>query len=170
MTAADGILDTRGDTPVLRFERSYTHSIERVWAALTEPDKLEAWLARADVDLQVGGRVRLEWLNTNENGERYENAIAQGTVTQLAPPHLLEYDTDIHGVLRWQLEEVDGGTQVTFSASVALPEDQLSERLSGWHWHLDALADALDGERVDWPNWPRDRWQAIHERYLARVA
>ena len=41
--------------------------------------------------------------------------------------------------------------------------------LAGWHIHLDFLEEALDGHRVDWPNWPKDRWDAHHERYVEKV-
>ena len=54
----------------LRFERHLRHPIDRVWRALTEPDEIEAWLARADVDLRSrAAAIHLEWLNTDENGE-----------------------------------------------------------------------------------------------------
>ena len=81
----------------LRFERDLNHPIDRVWAAITEPHEIEAWLARAEIDLREGGRVRLEWLNTDENGQRYEHAVATGTVARLEPPRLIELDTDVHG-------------------------------------------------------------------------
>jgi uncharacterized protein YndB with AHSA1/START domain len=169
MTAPDGTLETRGDTHILRYERHYTHPIERVWAALTEPDQIEAWLARADVELTRGGRVELEWLNTDEHGNRYEHATARGTITELEAPRVIQYDTDVHGVLRWELDPDDGGTRLTLTVAIQLPADQVTENRSGWHVHLDFLADALEGGRVDWEHWPRDRWQAHHDRYLAKV-
>src|SRR5919108_4771160 len=95
----DGTIETRPDgTYVLRYERRLRHPIERVWAAITEPDRIEAWLARAELDLTEGGRVHLEWLNTDEDGNR---AVADGRVTRLDPPRVIEYDIDIHGLMRW---------------------------------------------------------------------
>jgi uncharacterized protein YndB with AHSA1/START domain len=161
-----GTLETRGDRSVLRYERHLEHPIDRVWRAITEPDEIVRWLAAAEVDLAEGGRVRLEWLNTNEHGERYEEAVAEGRITALEPPRLIEYDTDVHGVLRWEIHEEGKGTRLNLTVDVALPEDRVTENRSGWHVHLDFLEDALEGGAVDWPNWPRDRWAAIHERYL----
>jgi uncharacterized protein YndB with AHSA1/START domain len=71
MSAAttDGTLETRDGVHALRFERHLAHPIEKVWAALTEPDRMAEWLAAAEVDLVEGGRVRLTWLNTDESGQ-----------------------------------------------------------------------------------------------------
>ena len=170
MTATDGTIEKRGDTSVLRFERHLRHPIERVWRAITEPDEIEAWLARADLELAEEGRVALEWLNTDENGQRYEGSVVTGTVTKLDPPRLLEYDTDVHGLLRWELAPTDGGTDLTLTVANVFPEGALSKTMAGWHVHLDFLEEALEGERVDWSDWPLDRWAAHHERYVAKLS
>jgi len=165
--STDGTLEISGDTSTLRFERRLAHPVERVWSALTDPDEIEAWLAHAELDLVQGGRVELRWLNTDEDGN---TAIARGTVSQLDPPRLLELDTDIHGVLRWELEPDGNATELTFTVVNAMPEEYRTKVIAGWHVHLDFLEDWLTGERVDWPNWPKDRWDAIHDRYVATLA
>ena len=165
----DGTIETRPDgTHVLRYERRLRHPIDRVWAAITDPAEIEAWLARARVDLAEGGRVRLEWLNTDDDGN---TAVADGRITRLEPPRLLEYDTDIHGVLRWELDpEADDATRLTLTVAARLPDEYVTKVRSGWHVHLDFLEDWLDdATRVDWPRWPRDRWAAINERYEASM-
>ncbi len=163
-----GTLETRGDRSLLRYERHLKHPIDRVWRAITDPDEIVRWLAAAEIDLERAGRVRLEWLNTDEHGERSEHAVAEGRITELDPPRLVVYDTDVHGVLRWELHEEGTGTRLDLTVDIALPEDNVTENRSGWHVHLDFLEDALEGGAVDWPNWPRDRWAAIHERYIRR--
>jgi uncharacterized protein YndB with AHSA1/START domain len=169
-TPADGVLERSADGGcVLRFERRLDHPVERVWAALTEPAQLAAWLADADIDLVAGGRVELRWQNTDQDGNR---AVARGTITGLEPPRLLEIDTDLHGRLRWQLRPDGEGCALTFSARVQLPEDMLPIVSAGWHIHLDHLADALGGRPVDWPTWTRDywgRWEGLRAEY-ARAA
>jgi uncharacterized protein YndB with AHSA1/START domain len=170
ITAADGTLETRGDTSVLRYERHLRHPIDRVWRAITEPDEIEAWLARADIELAQEGRVELEWLNTDENGKRYEGSVVTGTITALEPPNLVEYDTDVHGRLRWELQPAADGTDLTLKVTNAFPEGALTKTMAGWHVHLDFLEEALEGERVDWSDWPLDRWAAHHERYVAKLS
>ena len=43
---------------LIRFERRYPHSMERVWAALTEPEQLQQWFGEGDIELELveGGR------------------------------------------------------------------------------------------------------------------
>lgn len=45
---ADGALEIREGRHVVRFQRHLAHPIERVWAALTEPDELIGWWGAAD--------------------------------------------------------------------------------------------------------------------------
>ena len=165
----DGTLERHGDRQVLRFERRLDHPVDRVWRALTEPGEIAEWLALAELDLTEGGRVVLSWQNTHPDGN---SAVARGTVTALDPPRLVEFDTDIHGRLRWELEPDGEGTALTFTADAQLPPDWELEVLAGWHIHLDHLEAVLDGGTIDWPNWSRDHmpeWERIRERYAARV-
>jgi uncharacterized protein YndB with AHSA1/START domain len=154
----------------LRFERHLQHPVEKVWAALTEPERLVGWLAEAEVDLALGGRIQLRWLNTDEQGN---TAVARGTITEIDPPRLLAYDTDIHGRLRWELRPEGDGCLLTFTVTLPGPNPYLTRILAGWHIHLDHLAAALDGEQVDWPRWMADhypRWKEHHDRYVASLA
>jgi uncharacterized protein YndB with AHSA1/START domain len=164
---ADGTLETRDGRHVMRFERRLAHPVQRVWSALTEPDELRAWLADADIELVRGGAVQLRWLNTDDEGNR---AVMNGTITALEPPRLLEIESDIHGLLRWELASEDRATRLVFTVSVPAPNDAVTLVRAGWHIHLEHLADALDGRPVDWPRWDADhrpRWQELHDAYAA---
>ena len=67
-----GTMETTDDGRyVLRYERRLHHPIERVWEALTVPERVEEWWARAAVlELTEGGRARIEWLNTDDEGNQ----------------------------------------------------------------------------------------------------
>jgi uncharacterized protein YndB with AHSA1/START domain len=168
---ADGSLETRDGRDVLRYERRLAHPVERVWAALTQPSELRGWLADAEIELVQGGRARLTWLNTDDEGNA---AVATGTVSALDAPRLLELDTEPHGVLRFELaDDGDSGTALTLTVSVPAPSSGIELARAGWHIHLEHLADALDGRPVDWPAWGtehRPRWQEIHDAYAASGA
>ena len=43
----DGTLETINGRPALRFERMLTHSVERVWRAISVPAELERWFPAA---------------------------------------------------------------------------------------------------------------------------
>lgn len=162
---ADGMLEERDGLQVVRFVRRLAHPVARVWAALTEPAEMLGWLGDAEVELVEGGRFIVRWLNTDAQGNR---AVYRGTISALDPERLLEVRGDIHGVLRWELRPEAGGTLLTFSSTLALPEEYRTMVLAGWHYHLDSLADFLDGQSADLANLSGGRWGRIHDRYLAR--
>ena len=163
MTAADGGLEVRTDgKSVLRFERRLVHPIERVWAAITDPDELIRWWGRAQVELEPGGRFTIAWLNVDDEGNRAE---MEATVTELDPPRVLELSGDMHGVLRFELAPDGNHTVLTFTSRLDLPDEYRTKVLAGWHYHLDALAAALEGQETDLVDLPG--WDALHERYLS---
>jgi uncharacterized protein YndB with AHSA1/START domain len=161
---ADGVLEKRDGKDVVRFRRHLAHPIERVWAALTEPEELIGWWGAAEVDLVEGGRFTMRWLNTDEQGN---SAMMHATITRLERPTLLEMRGDIHGVLRWELHPDDSGTVLTFSSTLDLPEEYRAKVLAGWHYHLDALAETLEGRPVDIVDVPDEHWEQVYEWYAA---
>ncbi len=162
---ADGVLEQSDKGPsVLRFTRRLTHPVDRVWAALTTEAELIQWWGDAKVDLRDGGGFTLRWLNTDDEGN---TAVMHATITALDPPRLLELTGGLHGVLRWELQPEPGGTLLTFSSTLDLPAEYRTKVLAGWHWHLDALAGALDGKQADLAG--NTGWDQIHARYLAHM-
>jgi uncharacterized protein YndB with AHSA1/START domain len=166
---ADGIVETHGGSHILRFERHLPHPIERVWAAITEPEQLVTWLGEATIDLRLGGRVQLRWLNTDGHGNP-ANVVMNATITLVDPPRLLEYTGDAHGTLRFELKAEASGCVLIFSNTLPASHTRLRESLAGWHVHLDFLAESLEGQAVDWPQWPLDRWARHYERYSQTIA
>src|SRR5215208_1447134 len=163
-----GTLEIQDDAQVLRFERRLEHPIDKVWAALTKPGELIGWLAEAEIDLKEGGQVVLRWQNTDEEGNQ---AVMHATITRLDPPRLIEYEGDIHGLLRWELREDGDGCVLSFTNVTPAPEEFRLKVLAGWHIHLDHLEDALAGRPVDRSRWDaehRPTWQEHHDRYAER--
>ena len=176
-----GTLELRGNQHVLTYERRLDHPIDTVWSALTEPEELIAWWGQADVDLVEQGRFTLRWLNTDEEGN---GSALEATITELDPPRRLELsgawgsqrpdwgsgdalEDPVDVVMRWDLDPHDAATTLRFECIGELPADYVTKTLAGWHWHLDALADALDGRRTDLAD-PQG-WEPIHERYAERL-
>jgi uncharacterized protein YndB with AHSA1/START domain len=163
---ADGSVERHEDAYILRYERRLRHPVDRVWSALTDPGEIVAWLGEADIDLVEGGRVELRWLNTDDEGN---HAVARGSIAQLDPPRVLEIETDIHGVLLWELQPDGDGSVLSFTVTARLPDGMVTKVAAGWHSHLDFLEDALDGHAIDWPNWPREHWEGLHAGYVAKL-
>jgi uncharacterized protein YndB with AHSA1/START domain len=179
-----GTIEQAGGKHVLRYERQLDHPVEEVWSAITEPNELRKWLAAAEeLELREGGAIALRWLNLPDDTEEWEakgieipedhdmNAPVRGTITQLDPPHLIEYETDQMGLMRWELRAGDSGCTLIFTNTIELPEGSPPEQtLAGWHIHLDHLDVALAGGEIDWSNWTdkyMEQWEGIRARYVS---
>ena len=133
----------------IRFVRRIPRPVEKVWAALTIPERLEAWFGeRADLDLRVGGRY-IVWFPGHGNDG------VMGTITDYDPPHLLAYDWsggagDLS--IRWALAEDAGGCLLTFSTVCErVTEPGINAwwvlgRFAGWRGFVDDLTVAITGE------------------------
>jgi uncharacterized protein YndB with AHSA1/START domain len=177
-----GTVERTGRMHALRYERRLSHPVETVWEALTEPDRIGEWLAAAEqLELREGGRIALRWQNVPDDSGEWEaegvefddvdpSAPARGTITKLDPAHVIEYETDRMGLMRWELREDPAGCVLTFTNVVELPDRYREQTLAGWHIHLDHLEDALAGRPVEWSTWTEDHmghWSEIRDRYAA---
>lgn len=142
---------------VARFELLLEHEIDKVWAALTEPQQLIRWLADADIELAIGAQLQLRFSNTG--------SVINGQVTQVEPLHLLEFTWTSPGeaasLVRWELYQEKDGTRFVLSHTFDTCT-QLAMMLAGWHVHLEGLSSAILGNHVDWP-W--ERWHEMHDLY-----
>lgn len=177
-----GTIEQAGNRHVLRYERQLDHPVEKVWSALTEPAELRNWLAAAEeLELTEGGAIALRWLNVPDDIGEWEDkgvdipedhdpsAPIRGTITELDPPRLIEYETDQMGLMRWDLSGEGDGCTLTFTNTIELPEEAPPEQtLAGWHIHLDHLEVVLAGGEIDWSNWTEkymEQWEGIRARY-----
>ena len=160
-----GTLARDGDEATLTFVRHYPYPVERLWRAITDPETTRLWWAEADIELRVGGRFNLRWLNGPED----ELEWWPGEITALHLGSVVEHTNTVHGLLRWELEPEPGGTRLTFTNVVTPLEEQgLSMSLAGWHAHLDHLLEAIEGREPDWPTWHVvhfPAWEKVHIAY-----
>ncbi len=149
-------LNPDGDRAALHFERLYDFTPEELWAALTDPARIEGWLARATrFELHVGGAVQLDFGDS-------EDERATGAITQLEPGRVLEYDWTFPGedesVVRFEIVPQDQGTLLVLDHR-RLGRDSAAGYGAGWQAHLEALA----GER-ELASWDQ-RFQELRPRY-----
>lgn len=142
-----GEVTRTGDTVSIVFHRRYAKPIEKVWAALTVPERLTDWFAEATVDrLAVGGVFQLYF-----TGADYRS-IAKITVYQ--PPRTIawtwsEVDGSKASNVRFDLEPDGDGCRMTLTHS-DLPASEARGVAPGWHAHLEAIPDAIDGVFTPW--------------------
>jgi uncharacterized protein YndB with AHSA1/START domain len=146
---ADGyVVETSPGLYTVRFERFIMVPIEKVWAALTVPERLADWFAIAKIDLRIGGEVEFSW-DSQE--------VEAGFIVALKPPELLAWaipePNGRHSVVRWELKQEDPtwlGTRLVLTNTL-VPTEHLLSRATGWHTHLHELPEAaLRPEPLPW--------------------
>ena len=150
-----GSLRSADGVAVVRIEDRYDTTIDDLWAAITEPDRLARWHGQVEGDLRPGGEFRVYreaddiestgrveacepprrlLVTTRETDESYRKG--QGT-----PP----FDATIEATLT-----ADGDQTILVMEVQGMPLDKIAVYGAGWQIHAENLAAYLGGrERGD---------------------
>lgn len=163
LAAVECLADQDGWTLV--FVRHLEHNPEKVWDALTDPERLREWSPfTADRDLGSVGSATLTMID----GDTTEDLPA--IVRHAERPKLLEY-TWGNDVLRWELAAFDAGTRVTLRHTVE-DVDLVPKVAAGWHICLDVAERFLAGDPVgaivgqEAMNYG---WKELHDAYAEKL-
>jgi uncharacterized protein YndB with AHSA1/START domain len=175
---ADGTVEKIDGRYVLRFERRFQHPVERVWDALTRPERIPEWWGEGDVELDLvdGGRFLIR---TTGPPELVEAIIAEAgdvalvshdTVLRVDPPFLFEhtFGSDPGSIARWELQRDGDGCRLTLTHTEPPGFDIANgpRDLGGWHTVLDRLGAVLDGKSIPWE---KEHWEEHRDRYTAKL-
>ncbi|MEK3779409.1 SRPBCC family protein [Paenibacillus sp. FSL R5-0810] len=119
---------------VLSLDFQYTTSIEKAWAALTDPNKLAQWITANDFKPVVGHRFQFR----HEPNE-YWDGIVDGEVLIVEEPTRLSYSWaagDERHTVTWTLQDLGDGR-----VNLHLEQTGFS------HVH------GLEGARYGWKEW-----------------
>jgi len=162
---ADATVEEADGHWTLVFVRDLRHPPERVWAALTDPDQLDAWAPfRPDRDLSGTGPATLVMVDGDTH------VPLDATIHRAEPPHRLEYTwgTDL---LRWDLTpNGPTGTRLTLRHTVS-GREWLAKVAAGWHLCVTVAERLLDGEPVGPIRGAAARdhgWQELHDAYATK--
>jgi uncharacterized protein YndB with AHSA1/START domain len=143
---APGTVTVADDALQVVFHRHYAKPIEKVWAAITTPERLADWLAEAEVELKPGGAIRFNW---NNGASRME-----GRVLVCEPPRAFAWTwtlDDRETVVRFDLKPDGDGCWLTLTHSGLSPKDGRGGGVrAGWHAHLEGIPEALEGRATPW--------------------
>ncbi|MGH9279183.1 MAG: SRPBCC family protein [Acidimicrobiales bacterium] len=134
-----------GEARVVSIGRTYDSSVDDVWDACTNPDRIPRWFLPVTGDLRVGGRFQLE-------------GNAGGTIERCDPPQGFAATWEFGGAVSWiELRlspEPDGRTRLELDHTVPVDAhwEEFGPGAVGVGWDL-AMADLglhlASGEPLD---------------------
>jgi uncharacterized protein YndB with AHSA1/START domain len=135
--APDGVFE-------MRFERLIPRPIERVWGALTIPERLADWFGDpVGIDLRVGGNYLVMFPGGTDD-------LVEGRITACDPPRLLAFEwfgTGGNTVVRWELTPVADGCRLVFHQTGLTPWWFLGGS-AGWADFVDDLVSVACGGKA----------------------
>lgn len=140
----------------VRVEDVYDTDIADLWSALTDPRRLERWVAVVEGDLHTGGEIQAKFTSTWSG---------PGRIDICEPPrHLLvtmEPGAADETVIEAILTSVGAQTRLVVEQR-GLHLADLPGRGAGWQAHIEALAAYLSGRQ---PGPWRERWAKLTPAY-----
>ncbi|WP_127586324.1 SRPBCC family protein [Paenibacillus koleovorans] len=118
----------------LTLDFQYTTTMEKAWAALTDPDKLAKWIMTNDFKPEVGHRFQFK---TEPN--QYWDGVISGEVLLVDEPNKLSYTWGITGethTVTWTLQDLGDG-----KVNLNLYQTGFSN------------PHGVEGARYGWSNW-----------------
>ena len=157
-----GTFDHGDGQPTIRFARTFPHPPATVWAAISEPAQLEKWFPTTVefTQLRAGEPVVFRF-------QHVDFPPLSGEIRNVDAPRRLEFSWG-DDLLRFELEEADGGGACRLSFTVALDAaDKAARDGAGWEECLDDLALSLAGGVRQGPS-DEGRWQGYYREYKQR--
>jgi uncharacterized protein YndB with AHSA1/START domain len=168
MRQPKGTFVADGEHATLTFRRTYRHSIEHVWEAISTPEGLRGWLmcTTANIEPRTGGRIELV------SGPAQFHST--GTIRVWDPPRVLEYEWNVepvatmpkgeHAIFRYELAADGDATQLVVTYT-RITLSTARGFLPGLHVLLERLEAQVDGTampafqprfdelRAEYPEW-----------------
>lgn len=143
-THPTGYRETRDGYDVVVLTRQFPAAVEDVWAAVTEPDRLERWIGTWEGDPADG------WVGFRMTAESPDASAERMWIDECDPPRRLATHSstpygDWH--LALDLDEWDGVTTLTFAQRMSDP-GVAADVGPGWDYYLDRLVAAETGGDV----------------------
>ncbi|UVI27689.1 SRPBCC family protein [Paenibacillus spongiae] len=139
---------------IARFERHLKHTVEDVWAMLTENDKLAQWFSELRIDdLREGGTIKFDM---------QDGTYDEMEIIEFRNNSVLEYTWDADRV-RFELEAEPEGCRLVFIEKITKITDHTPRDIAGWDVCLDVIEAILDGRIIESR---KDIWKVKYEEYV----
>lgn len=123
----------------VRMDDVFDATIDDLWSALTERQRLERWIAVVDGDLRIGGRVQARFTSGWEGPGRIDicESPRRLVVTMSA-------GTAEETVIEANLSAEGDRTRLVIEER-GIPLREIASHGAGWHAHVEDLASYLAG-------------------------
>ncbi|MEJ8544712.1 SRPBCC domain-containing protein [Brevibacillus borstelensis] len=143
------------------YKKHLKHSIDKVWATLTENERLAKWFPelRAD-DLREGGDMAFHMP---------DGTVEKLPITALKTHSVLEYawwGDSVRFELYPESESNDSGCLLVLKRKIIALTDHTPKDLAGWHVCLEVIEALLDGRTIESRE---SEWKKWYERYIQAV-
>lgn len=148
---------------VARNERQIKHSVQDVWAMLTDNAKLDKWFQELSVgELREGGFMKFDMS---------EGKFEELEIVAYAVHSVLEFDW-FGDIVRFELQPEQEGCLLIFKENFSVITDQTIKDLAGWHVCLNVIESLLDNKpnhtrANDWQEWYQQYEQALQPLKIA---
>lgn len=141
---------------LVRYERRLTHTVEAVWAMLTDNEQLKRWFQELRVgELREGGFMKF---NVPEVIDQ------ELEISELTLLSVLEFDW-FGDVIRFELYPNENGCMLIVKEKIKLMTEQTKKDIAGWHVCLDVIEALLDEKTIQ-----RDEeWRKWYEKYAQKI-
>ncbi|MED3654373.1 SRPBCC family protein [Heyndrickxia sporothermodurans] len=137
-----------------RFERQLQHSVEEVWAMLTDNEKLSKWFSELRVkDLRKGGIILFDM---------QDGTFEEMEITELEMYSVLEF-TWAEDKVRFELYKENDGCLLILNETINKMTNHTPKDLAGWHVCLDVISALLDGRTIESR---KEEWEKWYEKYI----
>ena len=142
-----------------QFERHLKHSVEQVWAMLTENEKLEKWFSELRIDdLREGGFIKFDM---------QDGTFEEMEILELKMYSILEFTWD-KDIVRFELHPESEGCHLILIEKINTITDHTPRDLAGWHVCLDVIEALLEGKTIqnrkaEWEKWYPKYVEALNE-------
>lgn len=155
-----GTLHTVDGKGVVRVQDRFDSTVDDLWSALTDPDRLARWLGEFDGDLRLGGAFKARFFASEWQGT--------GRVDVCEPPHRLAITTTTADNGEEHVIEAtltpDGEGTLLILEERGMPVNLLPAYGAGVQIHIEDLGAYLAGhDRCD----AQTRWKELHPGYQA---
>lgn len=166
---------------VFQYRRELSHPMAQVWAAITEPAAIAAWMGtEPEIDLRPGG----DYITHHLGGERVVDRVLRVQPTELFEHTFFEH-VNPGAVVTWRLQPRETGTDLELThvmshgdlrtaMTAVRPGDDLGTVLArngaGWHRLLDLVQAHLDATTPTWSEDDQRRLQSHYQEHAQSAA